>query len=87
MDVGQSLSLKSQGSQQGLWKSELEAGGRPGRPRLAVTSAGSGGNYTCALPAPAPAPEGQVSVSFKHLLDGAQPTANNVYRVNERMNE
>lgn len=48
-------------------------------------STGSGGNYTCALPAPAP--EGQVSISFKHLLDGAQPTANNVYRVNERMNE
>lgn len=36
----------------------------------AAMSVGSGGNYMCA-----PLPEGQVSVSFKHLLDRAQPTA------------
>lgn len=34
----------------------------------------SRGNYTVAL-----LPEGQVRVSFKHLLDRAQPTAKKVY--------
>ena len=36
----------------------------------AVMSVGSEGNYMRA-----PLPGGQVSVSFKHLLDRAQPTA------------
>lgn len=41
-------------------------------------SIGSEGNDTWAR-----LPEGQVSVSFKHLLDRAEGIANNVHRVNE----
>lgn len=62
-------------------KSQLEVGGRPEELSLAVMSIGSGGNSMCA-----PVPEGQVSISFKHLLERAQPRANNVYCVNESIN-
>lgn len=51
-----------------LWESQ--AGGRPEWLSLAVMFVGPGGNSVCV-----PLSKGQVSISFKHLLDRAQPTA------------